>query len=342
MAAICETGLAAQVLVADPDPACRDEALRLAPGARAVADLAAMLDEGVDGVAIATPSALHSEQAVRALQAGTAVFCQKPLGRTAGEAGAVVAAAHEAGRLLAVDFSYRRTRAVEAIVERIRRGDIGRVFAVDLTFHNAYGPDKAWFYDPAQSGGGCIMDLGVHLVDLLLWSLGFPEVHEVRTKRFAGGKRLTVAATPEDYALATLSLGDDVEARLACSWNLSAGQDAVIEARFHGTEGGLAMCNRAGSFYDFDAWHFRGTTAEQITSPPDAWGGRAASDWIRRLARDRGYDASAGEIVAVAQVLDRMYGERPGQNHGSSQARAHTGTEPHRKRFPDMAGIQEC
>jgi predicted dehydrogenase len=49
------------------------------------------------------------------------------------------------------------------------------VRAVDLTFHNAYGPDKPWFYDPAQSGGGCVMDLGVHLVDLALWTLGWPK-----------------------------------------------------------------------------------------------------------------------------------------------------------------------
>jgi predicted dehydrogenase len=48
------------------------------------------------------------------------------------------------------------------------------VFAVDLVFHNAYGPDKPWFYDPELSGGGCVMDLGVHLVDLALWSLDFP------------------------------------------------------------------------------------------------------------------------------------------------------------------------
>jgi predicted dehydrogenase len=61
----------------------------------------------------------------------------------------------------------------------MRSGELGRVFAVDLVFHNAYGPDKPWFYDPELAGGGCVMDLGVHLVDLALWSLDFPGVTAV-------------------------------------------------------------------------------------------------------------------------------------------------------------------
>ena len=103
-------------------------------------------------VVIATPSALHAEQSIRALDAGAAVFCQKPLGRDAAEAASVVAAARAADRLLSVDFSYRFTRGMEAIAGLIRGGELGHVFAVDLVFHNAYGPGKPWFYDRAQSG----------------------------------------------------------------------------------------------------------------------------------------------------------------------------------------------
>ena len=50
------------------------------------------------------------------------------------------------------------------------------MYAVELAFHNAYGPDKEWFYDRRVSGGGCVVDLGVHLIDLALWTLGFPDV----------------------------------------------------------------------------------------------------------------------------------------------------------------------
>ena len=74
-----------------------------------------LLDCDLDGVVIATPSALHAEQAIAALERGLAVFCQKPLGRTATEARRVVDAARAADRLLAVDLSYRFTRAAQAL-----------------------------------------------------------------------------------------------------------------------------------------------------------------------------------------------------------------------------------
>ena len=87
----------------------------VAPAAAQVASLEAMLALDLDGIVIATPSALHAEQAIRALDAGMAVFCQKPLGRDAAETAAVVEAAQRADRLLGVDLSYRFTRGMAAI-----------------------------------------------------------------------------------------------------------------------------------------------------------------------------------------------------------------------------------
>jgi predicted dehydrogenase len=235
------------------------------------------------------------------------VFCQKPLGRTAAEVGAVVDAARSADRLLAVDLSYRFTQGMKRIRELLASGELGRIYAVDLVFHNAYGPDKPWFYDPGLSGGGCVMDLGVHLVDLALWSLNFPRVTSVSSKLLAGGKSLS-ADTVEDYAVATLELDTGALVRLACSWKLQAGREAEISAAFYGTDGGAALRNVAGSFYDFTAERFSGTSAETLASPPDEWGGRAAADWAARLAAGERYDPSAARLVEVAAVLDRIYG----------------------------------
>ena len=188
MQAIVAGGAGEAVAVADPDPECAAQAADLAPGAAVLPSLEALLDHGLDGLVIATPSALHAEQAIAALNRGIAVFCQKPLGRNEGEARRVIEAARRAGRLLAVDLSYRRTAAVEAIAGPIRSGELGEIFAVDLAFHNAYGPDKPWFYDRTLSGGGCVIDLGVHLVDLALWLLDFPAVERVQSRLFAGGQ----------------------------------------------------------------------------------------------------------------------------------------------------------
>lgn len=312
MQAMLETGLVEAAVVADPSPEMAAEALKLAPGAERATDLNALIEAGVDGVVIATPSAQHAEQAIRALERGIAVFCQKPLGRTAAEARAVVEAAQAADRLLCVDLSYRFTEGMRRIRELVRAGELGRVFAADLSFHNAYGPDKAWFYDPALSGGGCVMDLGVHLVDLALWTLGFPEVTRVTSSLFAGGKPLGPAPEQvEDYAVAELELAGGAAVRIACSWRLQAGCDAVIGVDVFGTGGGAAMRNVGGSFYDFVAERFRGTAREPLGGPPEAWGGRAAADWASRLAAGQGFDPEAWRLVDVAQTLDRIYRRGP-------------------------------
>jgi predicted dehydrogenase len=296
-------------VLADAAPATLREAALLAPRARCVADLDALLAEDLDGLVIATPSALHADQSIRALERGLAVFCQKPLGRDAAEVAAVLEAARRADRLLAVDLSYRFTDAMQRIRALAQSGALGRIHAVDLVFHNAYGPDKPWFCDPAQSGGGCVIDLGVHLVDLALWVLDFPAVPQVSGLLQAGGRALGPRpAEVEDYAVATLQTAEGAILRLACSWRLHAGRDAVISAAFHGTEGGAALRNIGGSFYDFQAEHFRGTQCEILAQPPDAWGGRAAVDWARRLGAGERFDPTASELLAVARVLDRIYG----------------------------------
>jgi predicted dehydrogenase len=304
--AVVQEGVAEVVGIADPAPDALEAALALAPGAGPASGLDALLSLQPDGVVIATPSAKHAGQAIRALNGGAAVFCQKPLGRTAAEVDAVLAAARAADRFLAVDLSYRATAAMRHVRDAVRAGQLGRVFAADLTFHNAYGPDKPWFYDPALSGGGCVMDLGVHLVDLALWVLGFPPVLDVHARLHAGGHPVQDGAV-EDHATVHLDLEGGVAVRIACSWNLHAGRDAVIEARFQGTAGGVAMSNVDGSFYDFVAERFDGTGSRRLVEPPDAWGGRALIDWTRRIATDTSFDTEADRYLEVARVVDRIY-----------------------------------
>jgi predicted dehydrogenase len=281
--AIATAGVAEVAAVADP----------ALPGS--IDTLDELLAEELDGVVIATPSAQHAEQALAALERGLPVFCQKPLGRTAAEAQRVVEAARTADRLLTVDLSYRWAEAFRAAHDVVRSGELGEILAADLVFHNAYGPDKAWFYDPELAGGGCLIDLGVHLVDLAVWMLDLDPV-DVRSR---------LRGEPVEQ-LATAEL-DHV--RLACSWNLHAGREAVIEASVHGSEGAVAVRNVDGSFYDFRCERLRGTETEVLVEPPDAWPGRAAVEWARRVAAGQGFDPAAEEYVRVASILDRIYGQ---------------------------------
>jgi len=115
MEAILATGAVEVAGIADASAEMAAAAATLAPGARLTSTLDELLDLGLDAVVIATPSALHAAQSIRALECGAAVFCQKPLGRTAAEAHGFATAADAAGLVHAVGFSWRRLAAVEAI-----------------------------------------------------------------------------------------------------------------------------------------------------------------------------------------------------------------------------------
>jgi predicted dehydrogenase len=310
MQAIAASGAATVAAVADVDLAAA-EAAAADVGCDTVLGPDELLGGAVDldGMVIATPSALHAEHAMLALGQGLAVFCQKPLGRNAAECSAIIEAAQRADRLLGVDLSYRHLTAVDAIRDALARQAIGSVHAVELVFHNAYGPDKKWFTDPELSGGGCVIDLGIHLVDLALWLLDWPEVGDVHSRLFAEGRLLRRDPdVVEDHAIAHIDLAGGRVMDVACSWFLHAGRDAVISVTLHGTEGALVLENVDGSFYDFRAALHRGTSSEVLVEPPDEWGGRAAVAWAQRVSAGEGFDEAALEHVTVSAVLDRVYG----------------------------------
>ena len=293
--------------VYDPVPEAANAALSLSSASRAHESFEELLEEDLDGVVIATPSALHAEQCIKALQAGKSVFCQKPLARTQQETRRVVEAARQADRRLAIDFSYRHLAGMQELKRAIEQGALGQLFSVDLIFHNAYGPDKPWFYQFASSGGGCVMDLGIHLVDLALWLLPPGEVDSLSARLFRKGVPLSARPTEvEDFARASFRLGQ-TDVSLSCSWGLHAGRDAIIEAAFYGTAGGARLTNVNGSFFDFELQRFIGTSSEKIAGYPDDWGGRALIAWARALEKDAAFDPEVEGVVRVAEVIDGIY-----------------------------------
>lgn len=305
--ALLEANVAQYCVVHDISSEAAAAAAALATDIDIHRSLADLLDMDLDGVVIATPSALHADQCLEALARGKAVFCQKPLARTRAETLRVVQAARAADKLLAVDFSYRYLAGMKQLRAMIGAGELGEIFAADLIFHNAYGPDKSWFYDVSFAGGGCVMDLGIHLVDLALWLLGQGEVERVSSSLFRKGLRLQPPyAEVEDFATADFRL-KHTHLRLCCSWNLHAGRDAVIEAHFHGTRGGAALRNVKGSFYDFEIYRFNGTAQQRLAGYPDSWGGRALIDWAAKLAGGSTFDSGIEQVVQVAEVIDRIY-----------------------------------
>lgn len=309
---IVQADVAEIAAVHDVQPDSATEGLKLYPHAALFSSFDELLRHELDGVVIATPNRFHAEQAIAALEHGVAVFCQKPLGRNAFETRRIVETAREADCLLAVDLTYSFMPAMQAIERLVESGALGKIFAIDAKFHNGYGPDKPWFYDFSTSGGGCVLDLGVHLLDLALRPLGFPEIARVQSSLFAGGELLAKGAQQiEDYAVATIETADDTVINLSCCWNLNVGREAVIEVAFYGTGGGAALRNVRGSFYDFVAERFHRTETETLSTAEDSnwqWGGLATLDWVNRVAAEQRFDPNAEHFVAVAEVVDKIYG----------------------------------
>jgi predicted dehydrogenase len=311
--AVVGAGLAEAAALCEPAAGRLEEVAGQHPGAAAFADLEEMLaragDLRLDGVVIATPNALHAPQTLAALDRGLAVFCQKPLALSAGEAREMAAAARRADRLLGVDYSYRFTDGARALKGLIERGELGRVFSVDTVFHNAYGPDKPWCWDPRLAGGGALMDLGVHLIDLALWFLGDAPAREVHGGVWRNGQPLATPATNEvdDFASARVELEGGASISLAVSWNAHAGRDCAIRAGVFGTAGGAEFRNVDGSFYDFELARFAGRSTEVTARESRDWLGRAIVDWAERLGRDRGFDPAIERSVTVSEIVDAVY-----------------------------------
>ncbi len=158
----------------DPDHAAVERVGSAFPDARRGASFEALLADPPDLVIVASPPAVHAEQASAALRAGCAVFCEKPLATRLADADALVALAERSQRILALGMLRRCFPATRMLRELIRSGVIGAV----RSFRCFEGGPFDWpvrspsYFTRAASGGGVLMDIGVHTLDLLGWWFG--------------------------------------------------------------------------------------------------------------------------------------------------------------------------
>jgi predicted dehydrogenase len=276
------------------------------PDARGMTSFDELLECELDGVVIATPNGAHAEQALACLAKGLPVFCQKPLATNAADTERVIAAAQKANKLLAVDYSYRHVQGMQELRERIRAGELGEINAIDLIFHNAYGPNKQWCFDRSQAGGGCLLDLGVHLIDLALWLQDAPSMRVVSSRLFSQG-RVATRQDVEELAYVELVQSNGAVVRIACSWHAQIGCDAEISAHIQGSRGGARWRNVNGSFVDFELDLLRGNQREHLGSSRDDWGPGALCAWIQRLRADSSFDDEALGIAAGAKLIEQAY-----------------------------------
>lgn len=132
---------------------------------------------GLDAVDICTPNYLHSVIAVKALKHGLNVFCEKPDAINVKEAEKMKKAAEESGKVLMVMRNNRYMPVSSFTKKYIEDGKMGDIYAARCGWIRRRGiPGKGgWFTTKAQSGGGPLIDLGVHMIDLTMWLMGNPK-----------------------------------------------------------------------------------------------------------------------------------------------------------------------
>ncbi len=166
------------VAVCDLLPARTDELIRDAfPAAQAYTDYRELLARpDIDAVDICTPNDLHSEVAIAAFKAGKHVMCEKPDAIDPAKAEAMKTAAEQAGKLLMVMRNNRFSDASQYARRFIEAGKMGEIYAARCGWQRRRGiPGKGgWFTTRAKSGGGPLIDLGVHMIDLAVWLMGNP------------------------------------------------------------------------------------------------------------------------------------------------------------------------
>lgn len=176
----------------------------------------------VDAVDICTPNSLHAEIAVAAAAAGKHVLVEKPIARTLAEADRMIDAARTSGVVLAVAHNTRFAPPFVAAREAIAAGRIGSVVGFRAAFGHAgpeaWAPGASWFFDPERSGGGALIDLGIHLADLVRAVLA-DEVAEASA--MLGPRRGGV----EESAHVILRLAGGAIGSLHVSWRAVPGPD---------------------------------------------------------------------------------------------------------------------
>ena len=162
----------AVVAVADVDASRRREALTMVPGARGFESVVAMLNEGTcDALVVATPPGDHVASGLAALARGVHVYVEKPLAARADEARALVEAWRRSGRVGMAGFNYRLNPLLVAARDAIRQGEIGQVTGIQSAFSLAPRQLPTW-KQTRDGGGGVLLDLATHHIDLGRYLLG--------------------------------------------------------------------------------------------------------------------------------------------------------------------------
>jgi predicted dehydrogenase len=273
-------------------------------------------EEELDLVSVCTPNKFHKPLTVAAFKAGCHVLCEKPLAMTAAEGRAMIAAARKAGKRLMVNFSYRFSEQSQALKRQVESGRLGEIYFARTVWHRRRGMPGfgGWFGTKELSGGGPLIDLGVHRIDLALWLMDYPRPVWVLGSAYnpiataiaeSKGHQFDV----EDLAVGLVKFENGATLEVEASWAAHIKERELMETRLFGTRGGLVQRNR-NETYEFEAEVYFDDREDQYDMQlhgcqPLARG--AMGHFVDAILEDRPHTATAEEGLIVQEILDAIY-----------------------------------
>ncbi|MHB1485657.1 MAG: Gfo/Idh/MocA family protein [Saccharofermentanales bacterium] len=221
------------------------------------ADYHEMLDmKELDYVSICLPNYLHAPATIEALNKGKHVHCEKPMAMCYNEARSMLEARDSTGRQLMIGLNNRFTPQAMFVKKYIDEGNLGDVYYAKCGWLRRGGlANSGWFTDKSLSGGGPLIDLGVHFIDLVMYFLDYPKTESVLAKtyrKFAEKEIRKIYTIPnlkydpemvndvEDLATGFINLQNDTSVSFEISWASNTEKERHFY-EIYGTKGGVSF-----------------------------------------------------------------------------------------------------
>ncbi|MFH1006573.1 MAG: Gfo/Idh/MocA family oxidoreductase [Candidatus Latescibacterota bacterium] len=265
---------------------------------------------GLDAVSICLPNYLHGTVTVEALRAGLHVLVEKPMAKSVADAEAMIAAATETGKTLAVSLNYRWNLQPESFYMKnlIESGKLGNIYYIRVqSLRRRTGvPPSSWFRQKALSGGAAARDMGPHILDLAMWL-----VDDYAALRVSGETRneIMIDSDVDDFATALIHLEGGCTILLESTWATFTKPACTVTV--FGSEGGMILDLGAPKGDQLTIYtQMEGSYVETkpvevlLPEPPDA---TIQAHFIGCLRSGRTPDTSAERGLAEMKVLDAIY-----------------------------------
>jgi predicted dehydrogenase len=300
--------------VADLIPARRQKLMADFGVAKEYASAADLLaDRDIDAVSVCLPNHLHAPVAIEAMRAGKHVLCEKPPALSAKEAGQMARTAERNNRVLLFGLQRRYGPHAQAARQAIAKGYAGDVYHARTVWTRTRGIPQGtgWFTQKEKSGGGAMIDIGVHMLDLAWFLLGQPKpssVFAVTHRKFGSPAPEGSAFDVDDAAFALVRFEGGRSIELATSWaiNQPPSQNGAV-CRIYGDRGAVEVYGASGPTL-YSGFEPDGKFKEHPLKPPRLVGHAALMRHFRQcIAGDATPSPGGADGIAIMEMIEGIY-----------------------------------